>query len=88
MRRVTVYKGLKETDAKPGDWVAISGIGGLGHIAVQYAKAMGLHVIAVDISPEKLDLARAWGRTWPSMPPRRTRSPAFRRRSAAPTACW
>ena len=39
---VTVYKGLKVTDTRPGDWVVISGIGGLGHVAVQYAKAMGL----------------------------------------------
>jgi propanol-preferring alcohol dehydrogenase len=58
---VTVYKGLKETDAKPGDTVVISGIGGLGHVAVQYAKAMGLGVIAVDISDEKLSLARKMG---------------------------
>ena len=46
---VTVYKGLKVTDTKPGDWVVISGIGGLGHLAVQYAKAMGLNVLAVDV---------------------------------------
>ena len=39
---VTVYKGLKETDTRPGQTVVISGIGGLGHMAVQYAKAMGL----------------------------------------------
>jgi Zinc-binding dehydrogenase len=58
---VTVYKGLKETDAKPGDTVVISGIGGLGHVAVQYAKAMGLGVIAVDIADEKLSLARKMG---------------------------
>ena len=58
---VTVYKGLKETEAKPGDTVVISGIGGLGHVAVQYAKAMGLEVIAVDISDEKLSLARKMG---------------------------
>ncbi|MET0529115.1 MAG: alcohol dehydrogenase AdhP [Microvirga sp.] len=58
---VTVYKGLKETDTKPGDTVVISGIGGLGHVAVQYAKAMGRHVIAVDISDEKLALAREMG---------------------------
>jgi propanol-preferring alcohol dehydrogenase len=58
---VTVYKGLKETEAKPGDWVAISGIGGLGHMAVQYAKAMGLHVVAVDIVEDKLALARNLG---------------------------
>ncbi|MDR6635440.1 propanol-preferring alcohol dehydrogenase [Phyllobacterium sp. 1468] len=58
---LTVYKGLKETDTKPGDTVVISGIGGLGHVAVQYAKAMGLDVIAVDISDEKLALARDMG---------------------------
>lgn len=58
---VTVYKGLKSTEAKPGEWVVISGIGGLGHLAVQYAKAMGLHVAAVDVSDEKLALARSLG---------------------------
>ena len=58
---VTVYKGLKETDTKPGDTVVISGIGGLGHIAVQYAKAMGRNVIAVDVAEEKLALAREMG---------------------------
>lgn len=58
---VTVYKGLKVLERKPGDWVAISGIGGLGHMAVQYAKAMGFHVIAVDIADEKLALARSLG---------------------------
>lgn len=58
---VTVYKGLKVLECKPGDWVAISGIGGLGHMAVQYAKAMGFHVVAVDIAEEKLALARRLG---------------------------
>ncbi|MGE4481012.1 alcohol dehydrogenase AdhP [Acidocella sp.] len=58
---VTVYKGLKVTDTKPDDWVVISGIGGLGHLAVQYAKAMGRNVIAVDIDDEKLDLAKSLG---------------------------
>jgi len=58
---VTVYKGLKETDTKPGEWVAISGIGGLGHLAVQYAKAMGLHVAAIDVSDDKLELAKKLG---------------------------
>jgi len=58
---VTVYKGLKELEAKPGDWVAISGIGGLGHMAVQYAKAMGYHVVAIDIAEDKLRLAREMG---------------------------
>ena len=60
---VTVYKGLKMTDTQPGDWVVISGIGGLGHMAVQYAKAMGLNVAAVDVDDDKLELARRLGAT-------------------------
>src|SRR5579862_8808874 len=58
---VTTYKGLKETQARPGEWVVISGVGGLGHVAVQYAKAMGLHVAAVDLGTEKMALARKLG---------------------------
>ncbi|NYD91102.1 alcohol dehydrogenase AdhP [Sphingomonas melonis] len=58
---VTVYKGLKVTDTKPGDWIAISGIGGLGHMAVQYAVAMGLNVVAVDVDEAKLRLAERLG---------------------------
>ena len=58
---VTTYKGIKETETKPGQWLAISGLGGLGHLAVQYAKAMGLHVAALDVTEEKLALARSLG---------------------------
>ncbi|WP_343617428.1 zinc-dependent alcohol dehydrogenase [Novosphingobium sp.] len=58
---VTTYKGLKETEARAGEWVAISGIGGLGHIAIQYAKAMGFKVVALDVAPEKLALALETG---------------------------
>lgn len=58
---ITSYKGLKETQARPGQWVVISGIGGLGHLGVQYAKAMGLQVCAVDIDDGKLDHARRLG---------------------------
>ncbi len=58
---VTVYKGLKVTDTKPGDWVVVSGIGGLGHMAVQYARAMGLNVAAVDVDDTKLRLAERLG---------------------------
>jgi len=58
---VTTYKGIKETDTRPGQWLAISGVGGLGHLAVQYAKAMGLHVAALDVSEGKLALARSLG---------------------------
>lgn len=58
---VTVYKGLKMTGVRPGEWVTISGIGGLGHIAVQYARAMGMRVAAVDVDDAKLALARKHG---------------------------
>jgi propanol-preferring alcohol dehydrogenase len=58
---VTTYKGLKETNTRPGEWVVISGVGGLGHVAIQYAKAMGLHVAAVDLGPEKMALAKKLG---------------------------
>ncbi|HTR16735.1 MAG TPA: alcohol dehydrogenase AdhP [Acetobacteraceae bacterium] len=58
---VTTYKGLKETEARPGEWVVISGVGGLGDAAIQYAKAMGLKIVAIDVTPEKLALARERG---------------------------
>jgi len=58
---VTTYKGLKETGTRPGEWVVISGAGGLGHVAIQYAKAMGMHVAAVDLGPEKMALAKKLG---------------------------
>ncbi len=58
---VTTYKGIKVTQAKPGQWLAVSGCGGLGHLAIQYAKAMGLLVCAVDIDDRKLELAKTLG---------------------------
>jgi propanol-preferring alcohol dehydrogenase len=58
---ITTYKGIKQTEAKPGEWIAISGCGGLGHLAIQYAKAMGLLVAAVDIDDGKLAHAKALG---------------------------
>ncbi|MED4784268.1 alcohol dehydrogenase AdhP [Brevibacillus choshinensis] len=58
---VTTYKALKVANVKPGEWVAIYGIGGLGHVALQYAKAMGYNVVAVDIHNEKLELAKELG---------------------------
>jgi propanol-preferring alcohol dehydrogenase len=58
---ITTYKGIKETETRPGEWIAISGAGGLGHLAVQYAKAMGLLVCAVDIDDGKLAHARSLG---------------------------
>ncbi len=58
---LTTYKGIKETGARPGQWIAISGAGGLGHLAIQYAKVMGLHVCAVDIDDGKLAHATQLG---------------------------
>ncbi|WP_109126618.1 alcohol dehydrogenase AdhP [Dyella sp. C11] len=57
----TTYKGIRETEARPGEWLAVSGIGGLGHLAIQYATAMGLQVVAVDVADDKLALARELG---------------------------
>ena len=58
---IASYKGLKETDARPGEWVVVSGVGGLGHLAIQYAKVLGLKVAAVDVADEKLAFARELG---------------------------
>lgn len=58
---VTTYKGIKETGARPGQWLVVSGAGGLGHLAIEYAKAMGLHVCAVDIDDDKLAHATRLG---------------------------
>jgi propanol-preferring alcohol dehydrogenase len=58
---ITTYKGIKQTDTRAGEWVVISGIGGLGHLAVQYAKAMGLQVCAVDVDEGKLAHATRLG---------------------------
>jgi propanol-preferring alcohol dehydrogenase len=58
---ITTYKGIKVTEAKPGEWIAISGAGGLGHLAIQYAKVMGLNVCAIDIDDGKLAHATKLG---------------------------
>ncbi len=59
---VTTYKGIKVAGAQPGQWVAIYGAGGLGNLAVQYAKKVfGAHVIAVDINEDKLAFAKEMG---------------------------
>lgn len=55
---VTTYKAVKVGNVRPADLVAISGIGGLGHLALQYAKICGGTVAAIDIADEKLQLAK------------------------------
>jgi NADPH2:quinone reductase len=54
---VTTYNALRNSDARPGDVVAVVGVGGLGHLGVQYAHAAGFETVAVSRSPEKRDLA-------------------------------
>jgi propanol-preferring alcohol dehydrogenase len=58
---VTTYKAVKVSGARSSDLVAIFGIGGLGHLAVQYAKIAGATVVAVDLVDEKLELAKQLG---------------------------
>jgi propanol-preferring alcohol dehydrogenase len=58
---VTTYKALKVAGVRPAQLVAISGVGGLGHLAVQYAKIAGATVAAIDVTDEKLELARELG---------------------------
>lgn len=58
---LTSYRALKISGARIGDTVAVWGVGGLGHYAVQIARACGARVVAVDIAPDKLELAQRFG---------------------------
>lgn len=58
---VTTYKAVKVAHVVPSERVAIFGIGGLGHLAVQYARIVGGFVTAVDVTDEKLQLAKRLG---------------------------
>jgi alcohol dehydrogenase, propanol-preferring len=58
---VTVYRAVKNAGVQPGQRVAIFGVGGLGHLAVQVAKTFGAQVIGVDIAADKLELAKSLG---------------------------
>lgn len=61
---LTVYKALKTSGIRAGQRLAVFGVGGLGHLAVQLGKTMGLEVGAVDVSEEKMQLARECGADW------------------------
>ncbi|CAL9735424.1 alcohol dehydrogenase 2 [Monosporozyma servazzii] len=59
---ITVYKAIKEANLRPGQWICISGAaGGLGSLAVQYAKCMGLRVLGIDGGPGKKELFESLG---------------------------
>jgi propanol-preferring alcohol dehydrogenase len=58
---VTVYRALQQAVISPGQRLAIFGIGGLGHFAVQIGRELGAEITAIDISEEKLELAKSLG---------------------------
>ncbi|MEH6406761.1 MAG: alcohol dehydrogenase [Leeuwenhoekiella sp.] len=58
---ITVYNGMRNSGIRAGDTVAVQGIGGLGHLAIQFANKMGMHVIAISTSNDKKDLATKLG---------------------------
>ncbi|TDM27811.1 alcohol dehydrogenase AdhP, partial [Macrococcoides canis] len=59
---VTTYKAVKVSNVKPGQWLGVFGIGGLGNLALQYAKnVMGAKIVAFDINDDKLAFAKELG---------------------------
>ena len=58
---ITVYNALRNSGIKAGDLVAIQGIGGLGHLGIQYAHKMGMRTVAISTSDDKKDLAKELG---------------------------
>jgi D-arabinose 1-dehydrogenase-like Zn-dependent alcohol dehydrogenase len=58
---ITTYNPLRQSGAQPGDVVAILGIGGLGHLGVQFAAKMGFHTVAIARGPDKANLALSLG---------------------------
>ncbi|MDT0647364.1 alcohol dehydrogenase [Zunongwangia sp. F260] len=58
---ITVFNALRNSGIRAGDTVAVQGIGGLGHLAVQYAAKMGMRTVAISTSDDKKDLAKQLG---------------------------
>src|SRR5205823_794965 len=58
---ITVFNALRNSGARAGDTVAVHGIGGLGHLGVQYARRMGFRTIAIGRGMDKADLAEKLG---------------------------
>jgi propanol-preferring alcohol dehydrogenase len=58
---LTTFNGLRNSKARPGELVAIQGVGGLGHLGIQFARRMGFQVAAIARGPEKESLARKLG---------------------------
>jgi propanol-preferring alcohol dehydrogenase len=83
---VTTYKAVKVAGTRSSDLVAVFGIGGLGHLAVQYAKIAGGTVVAVDLVDEKLTLATALGADYVVNPVREDPVEAIRKLGGADQA--
>jgi len=60
---ITVFNALRNAGARPGDLVAVQGIGGLGHLGIQYARQMGFRTVAIGRGADKEPLARKLGAT-------------------------
>ncbi|CAL1710921.1 unnamed protein product [Somion occarium] len=60
---ITAFNSLRNMDTTPGDLVAVQGIGGVGHLAIQYAKAMGFRTVAISSSDSKREIAQRLGAT-------------------------
>src|SRR5436309_8909245 len=58
---VTTFNALRNSGARPGDLVAVHGLGGLGHLGVQYAAKMGFHTVGIARGKDKEPLARKLG---------------------------
>jgi propanol-preferring alcohol dehydrogenase len=58
---VTVYRAIKQAQLAPGQRLAVFGVGGLGHLAIQIAKELGYEITAVDVSDDKLEFATSLG---------------------------
>lgn len=58
---ITTFNSLRNSGARPGDLVAVQGIGGLGHLGIQFAARMGFHTVAISSGPEKAELALVLG---------------------------
>jgi D-arabinose 1-dehydrogenase-like Zn-dependent alcohol dehydrogenase len=61
MREFVIFSGLRFADPKPHEKIAVLGIGGLGHLAIQFSKAAGFYTIRITHSKDKEELARKLG---------------------------
>lgn len=86
---VTTYKAVKISNIRPGQWIAIYGLGGLGNLALQYAKnVFNAKVIAIDVNDEQLRFASEMGADLVINSRSEDAAKSSRRRPAAPTLRW